>query len=137
MANWIFVETLHNWEVDQRNNFEFMGIKENKFKLRNIMYGDKIFVYISKIMKFSDVRQIVDNKLHIKPSGYNYDKEFKKSIKTKMIKLLDKSDWLDFSIISKELEIFAKSTSPANKLLNSPINLENHDYEILKNHFKI
>ena len=76
MANWIFVETLHNWEVDQRNNFEFMGIKENKFKLRNIMYGDKIFVYISKIMKFSDVRQIVDNKLHIKPSGYNYDKEF-------------------------------------------------------------
>ena len=44
---------------------------------------------------------------------------------------------LNFSIISKELEVFAKSPSPANKLLNSPINLENHDYEILKNYFKI
>ena len=31
MTNWIFVETLHNWEVDKKNNFEFIGIKENKF----------------------------------------------------------------------------------------------------------
>ena len=137
MTNWIFVESLHNWEVDKKNNFEFIGIKENKFRLRNILYGDKIFVYISKIKKFSDVRKVVDNKLHDKPTNYNYDKEFKKSLKTEIIRLLDKECWLDFTIIAKELEVFNKSTSPANKLLNAPIKIDSYDYSILKNHFKI
>jgi len=137
MANWIFVQTEHNWEIDKINNFQFLGMKENKFNLRKISYGDLIFTYISKIKKFSDIRQVIDNKIHLKPLEYEYDREFKKAIKTKMIKLLAKNEWLDYTIISKELKVFINSTSPANKLLNAPILLEFDDYQTLKNYFRI
>ena len=137
MSNWIFVETYHNWEVDFRNGFKYLGIAENKFKLKYISIGDKIFTYISKIKKFSDLREVTDPNLHETPSGYDYDKKFKKSLKTKLIKLLDKEKWIDFSSMSKELEVFSLSTSPANKLLNSPIKLENCDYMILSKKFQL
>jgi len=63
MTQWIFVETFHNWQVEERNNFEFMGIKENKFRNKNISFGDKIFIYVSKIKKFSDVREVISGEL--------------------------------------------------------------------------
>ena len=137
MNHWIFVETFHNWQVEERNNFEFMGIKENKFRNKNISFGDKIFIYVSKIKKFSDVREVISGKLYDTPSEYNYDREFIKCVKTKSIKILDKEDWLEFSKIIKELEVFTRSTSPSNKLLNAPIKLEYNDQQILKNYFKI
>ncbi len=137
MTHWIFVETFHNWQVEERNNFEFMGIKETKFRNKNISFGDKIFIYVSKIKKFSDVREVISGELYDTPSEYNYDREFIKCVKTKSIKILDKEDWLEFSKIIKELEVFTRSTSPSNKLLNAPIKLEYNDQQILKDYFKI
>ncbi len=137
MTHWIFVETFHNWQVEERNNFEFMGIKETKFRNKNISFGDKIFIYVSKIKKFSDVREVISGELYDTPSEYNYDREFIKCVKTKSIKILDKKDWLEFSKIIKELEVFKRSTSPSNKLLNAPIKLEYNDQQILKDYFKI
>ena len=137
MSNWIFVQTEHNWNVDFKNSFEFLGVKESKFYQKNISYGDIIFTYISKIKKFSDIRKVIDNKLHITPKSYNYDKEFKKSMNTVLVKLLEKNEWIDFSKISKQLSVFVNTTSPANKLLNAPILLNMDDFKILKNHFKI
>jgi len=137
MSNWIFVESYHNWSEDYKNNFKYMGILENKFKLKNISIDDKIFTYISKIKKFSDVRKVIDVDLFETPDEYSYDKVFKKSLKTKLVKLLDKEKWVNFSSISKELEVFALSTSPANKLLNAPIKLENHDFMILSKKFQL
>jgi len=137
MTQWIFVETFHNWQVEERNNFEFMGIKENKFRNKNISFSDKIFIYVSKIKKFSDVREVISGELYDTPPEYTYDREFIKSIKTKSIKILDKDNWLEFSKIVKILEVFKNSTSPYNKLLNAPIELDYNDQQILKDCFKI
>jgi len=137
MTQWIFVETFHNWQVEERNNFEFMGIKETKFRNKNISFGDKIFIYVSKIKKFSDVREVISGELYDTPPEYTYDREFIKSIKTKSIKILDKDNWLEFSKIVKILEVFKNSTSPYNKLLNAPIELDYNDQQILKDCFKI
>ena len=137
MTHWIFVETFHNWQVEERNNFEFMGIKETKFRNKNISFGDKIFIYVSKIKKFSDVREVISGELYDTPPKYNYDREFTKCMKTKSIEILDKEDWLEFSKIVTELEVFIRSSSPYNKLLNAPIKLDYNDQQILNEYFKI
>jgi len=137
MTHWIFVETFHNWQVEERNNFEFMGIKETKFRNKNISFGDKIFIYVSKIKKFSDVREVISGELYDTPPNYNYDREFTKCMKTKSIEILDKEDWLEFSKIVTELEVFTRSSSPYNKLLNAPIKLDYNDQQILNEYFKI
>ena len=137
MTHRIFVETFHNWQVEERNNFEFMGIKETKFRNKNISFGDKIFIYVSKIKKFSDVREVISGELYDTPPNYNYDREFTKCMKTKSIEILDKEDWLEFSKIVTELEVFTRSSSPYNKLLNAPIKLDYNDQQILNEYFKI
>ena len=131
---WLFVESEFNRKQDEINGYKNLGISKSKSKKLIFNKGDIIFTYISKIKKFSDIRQVIDNKIHLKPLEYEYDREFKKAIKTKMIKLLAKNEWLDYTIISKELKVFINSTSPANKLLNAPILLEFDDYQTLKNY---
>ena len=51
--------------------------------------------------------------------------------------ILDKEDWLEFSKIVTELEVFTRSSSPYNKLLNAPIKLDYNDQQILNEYFKI
>ena len=101
------------------------------------LFGDKIFIYVSKIKKFSDVREVISGELYDTPPNYNYDREFTKCMKTKSIEILDKEDWLEFSKIVTELEVFTRSSSPYNKLLNAPIKLDYNDQQILNEYFKI
>lgn len=135
MSNWIFVETYHNWLVDYNNNFKFTGVYENKFVLKNIDKGDKFFTYISKKKIILDLREIVDKNLHAKPKNYNYDKEFKKFAKTKLIKLLPENKWISLQDIKNKLRVFEEKRFIPNKLLNAPILLDTNDYNVLKEFF--
>ena len=76
MRYWIVVESLNNWNEDKKNLFNLIGFDLNKIKTRGIQDGDIFFTYISKIMKFSDCRQIISVKPIVTPITSNYDRKF-------------------------------------------------------------
>lgn len=137
MNNWLFVESLFNWENDFRTNFEYLGIRIDVFDKKKFQTNDCIYTYISKLKKFSDIRQISSNDIFDLPNNYKYDKEYIKGIKTKPIKVLDKKNWLDFNQIKNELELFSLTNSPGLKLINAPIKLSNFDSKKLDKFFNL
>ena len=137
MNNWIFVESFFNWENDFQNKFEFLGMRLDVFKNKKFENNDKIFTYITKLKKFSDLKKITNNEIFDLPNTYKYDKEFTKAIKTKPVKILNQEDWLDFDNIKNELEVFALAKSPGLRLLNAPLKLNEFDTKKLEGFFNI
>ena len=137
MNNWIFVESLFNWENDFQNKFEFLGMRLDVFKNKKFENNDKIFTYITKQKKFSDIRKITSNEIFDLPNTYKYDKEFTKAIKTKPVKILNQEDWLDFDNIKNELEVFALAKSSGLRLLNAPLKLNEFDTKKLESFFNL
>ena len=127
MRYWIVVESLNNWNEDKKNLFNLIGFDLNKIKTRGIQDGDIFFTYISKIMKFSDCRQIISVKPIVTPITSNYDRKFEYSIKTKIIKELKEENWISLKYIENLLEVFATASTPAIRLLTAPTEINEYD----------
>ena len=127
MKYWIIVESLNNWNEDKKNLFNLIGFDLNKIKTRGIQDGDIFFTYISKIMKFSDCRQIISVKPIVTPITSNYDRKFEYSIKTKIIKELKEENWISLKYIENLLEVFATASTPAIRLLTAPTEINVYD----------
>ena len=127
MRYWIIVESLNNWNEDKKNLFNLIGFDLNKIKTRGIQDGDIFFTYISKIMKFSDCRQIISVKPIVTPITSNYDRKFEYSIKTKIIKELKEENWISLKYIENLLEVFATASTPAIRLLTAPTEINVYD----------
>lgn len=79
---WLFVESDHNRKQDEINGYNNLGILESKLRRLKFNKGDIIFTYISKIKKFSDIREIISDKIVKLPPQFKYDKNFDLSLQT-------------------------------------------------------
>lgn len=136
MNSWFFVESYFNWKQDCNHNFQYLGIGINKFKNRNFVKGDKIFMYISKLQKFSDIREIVDINLEDKPVTLNYDKVFDKCIKTKLISKLDEQNWIKLTDVVENLSFFKNEKLLGFVMLSAPFKIKKEDVSVLESFFK-
>ena len=93
--SWLFVESEFNRKQDEINEYKNLGISESKLKKLRFSKGDIIFTYISKIKKFSDIREILSNEIVKLPPSIKYDKNFELSIQTKLVKSLLFPDWIN------------------------------------------
>lgn len=131
---WLFVESEFNRKQDEINEYKNLGISESKLKKLKFSKGDIIFTYISKIKKFSDIREILSNKIVKLPPSIKYDKNFELSIQTKLVKSLLFPDWINGMEIFDQLELM-KDNSVGFILLNCPVLLKESDSKIILNAF--
>ena len=131
---WLFVESEFNRKQDEINGYKNLGISESKLKKLRFSKGDIIFTYISKIKKFSDIREILSNEIVKLPLSIKYDKNFELSIQTKLVKSLLFTDWINGMEIFDQLELM-KDNSVGSILLNCPVLLKESDSKIILNAF--
>jgi len=132
--SWLFVESEFNRKQDEINEYKNLGISESKLKKLRFSKGDIIFTYISKIKKFSDIREILSNEIVKLPPSIKYDKNFELSIQTKLVKSLLFPDWINGMEIFDQLELM-KDNSVGFILLNCPVLLKESDSKIILNAF--
>ena len=125
---WLFVESEFNRNQDENNGYTHLGVLESKLKKLKFNKGDIIFVYISKIKKFSDIREILSDQTVKLPSNIKYDKNYEVSIQTKLIKALNVTEWIDGLKIFEKLDLM-KDNSIGFILLNCPTILNKKDSE--------
>lgn len=135
MKSWIIVETYHNRKEDSKHNFNYLGLHKLILLKKNIENKDLIFTYVSKIMKFSDVREVTDNTLIPLPDTFNYEKIFDTCIKTKILKNLDEENWISAKDIFLKLNAFKNKKKPNLLLLNAPIKLDEDDSNFIQSFF--
>ena len=135
MTNWVFVETYHNWNQDKKHNFKFLGIRMQVVKSRSLKKNDLIFMYVSKIKKFSDVRVIENIDLIDLPSTLKYDKDFIKCIETKIVKELSVDEWIELKKLNNKLSFLKSEEFLGFLLLRAPIKIDDNDKKILLNEF--
>jgi hypothetical protein len=85
MTDWLIVETLPNWKVDQKNQFSYFGLTERFFRLNHdeIKLGDRLFAYVTGNSSFADIREVVKDGIRNLPMGGDYERSFPYCIDTK------------------------------------------------------
>lgn len=126
MSVWLFAESEFNWEVDEKNNFQYFPIQKKKLIRKKILSGDFLVTYITKIMKITDIRQIINNEPQILPKNVKYDRDFECYLETKLVKKKNKSEWIDRAQLFPQLEIFFNKV-PNLVLLDAPVKLNEND----------
>ena len=136
MNVWLFAENQLNREIDEKNQFRFFVIDKRKLKKRNFLNDDYLITYVTKIMKITDVRQIVSNIPKVLPPNIKYDRNFDYYLETKLVKNLENSEWINRSSIFPKLEIFQNKITNL-VLLGAPIKLPESDAKELLSLFNI
>jgi hypothetical protein len=126
MSVWLFAESEFNREVDEKNNFQYFPIQKKKLIRKKILSDDFLVTYITKIMKITDIRQIINNEPQILPKNVKYDRDFECYLETKLIKKKNKSEWIDRAQLFPQLEIFFNKV-PNLVLLDAPVKLNEND----------
>jgi hypothetical protein len=126
MSLWLFAESEFNRQIDEENNFQYLVINKKKLNKKKILIDDYLVTYVTKIMKITDVRKVVNNTPKILPTDIKYDRHFDYYLDTKLVIKKEKSEWIDRSIIFPKLEIFNNKIANL-VLLNSPIKLSEND----------
>ena len=135
MNYWIIVENYHNRLQDANHNFEYLGVDLKKFERKKFNVNDILITYITKIMKFSDMRKVINNEIINLPETFKYDLEIDKCIKTKLIQNLNEKNWIYSRPILNTLEAF-KEKKMNLVLLNAPVRIPQEDYDIINKYFK-
>ena len=135
MNYWIIVENYHNRLQDANHNFEYLGVDLRKFERKKFNVNDILITYITKIMKFSDMRKVINNEIINLPETFKYDLEIDKCIKTKLIQNLNEKNWINSRPILNTLEAF-KEKKMNLVLLNAPVRISQEDYDIINKYFK-
>jgi len=131
---WLFVESEFNRKQDEINGYKNLGISKSKSKKLIFNKGDIIFTYISKIKKFSDIREILSNEIVDLPIIIKYDKSYEVSIQTKLVKSLNTKEWIDGLKIFEKLDLM-KDNSIGFILLNCPTILNKKDSDKIMSEF--
>jgi hypothetical protein len=126
MSVWLFAESEFNWEVDEKNNFQYFPIQKKKLIRKKILSGDFLVTYITKIMKITDIRQIINNEPQILPKNVKYDRDFECYLETKLVKKKNKSEWIDRAQLFPQLQFFFNKV-PNLVLLDAPVKLNEND----------
>ena len=134
MNYWIIVENYHNRLQDANHNFEYLGVDLRKFERKKFNVNDILITYITKIMKFSDMRKVINSEIINLPETFKYDLEIDKCIKTKLIQNLNEKNWINSRPILNTLEAF-KEKKMNLVLLNAPVRIPQEDYDIINKYF--
>jgi len=126
MSVWLFAESEFNREIDEKNNFQYFPIQKKKLIRKKILNDDFLVTYITKIMKITDIRQIINNEPKILPKNIKYDRDFECYLETKLIKKKNKSEWINRAQLFPQLEIFINKI-PNLVLLDAPVKLNEND----------
>jgi len=136
MNYWIIVESYHNRNEDAIHKFQYLGVDLDKFKKKKFSNEDILITYVTKLMKFSDIRKVVNNNLINLPNTFNYSFKLTKCIQTQILKNLDEIEWINAKPILNKLETFMNKKINL-QLLNAPIKVNTNDYNIIKKSFNI
>ena len=126
MSVWLFAENEFNREIDEQNNFQYFPIQKKILVRKKILNNDYLVTYVTKIMKITDIRQVISNEPKILPKNIKYDRDFDCYLETKLIKKKNPTEWIDRSQIFPQLEIFINKI-PNLVLLNAPVKLNEND----------
>ena len=136
MNYWIIVESYHNRNEDAVHKFQYLGVDLDKFKKKKFSNEDILITYVTKLMKFSDIRKVVNDNLINLPNTFNYSFKLIKCIQTQILKNLDEIEWINAKPILNKLETFMDKKINL-QLLNAPIKVNTNDYNIIKKSFNI
>ncbi|MBL6848115.1 MAG: hypothetical protein ISQ83_07205 [Alphaproteobacteria bacterium] len=136
MNYWIIVESYHNRNEDAIHKFQYLGVDLDKFKKKKFSNEDILITYVTKLMKFSDIRKVVNDNLINLPNTFNYSFKLIKCIQTQILKNLDEIEWINAKPILNKLETFMDKKTNL-QLLNAPIKVNTNDYNIIKKSFNI
>jgi hypothetical protein len=112
--DWLIVERLVNWEVDEKNGFSFFGLPPRyKGVSSTINKGDKVFCYVSGIGAFSDIRVVSETGIkEIKEDSFHdmYSRNFAYYFTTKPVIVLPPDRWVPLSRLVSKLELTRQRT---------------------------
>lgn len=134
MNYWIIVENYHNRSEDAIHKYRYLGVDLNKFKRKKFCNDDLLITYITKIMKFSDIRRVINDNLINLPETFDYSFKLTKCIQTEIVKDLEENEWIDAMPILETLNSFMGKKINL-QLLNAPIRISDNDYNIIRQEF--
>ena len=110
MTDWLIVETLPNWKVDQKNQFSYFGLTERFFRLNHdeIKLGDRLFAYVTGNSSFADIREVVKDGIRNLPIGGDYERSFPYCIDTKPVLTLPPETWVSIHDLKDRLKLTAR-----------------------------
>jgi hypothetical protein len=126
MSVWLFAENEFNREIDEQNNFQYFPIQKKILVRKKILNNDFLVTYVTRIMKITDIRQVISNEPKILPKNIKYDRDFDCYLETKLFKKKNASEWIDRSKLFPLLEIFINKI-PNLVLLSAPVKLNEND----------
>lgn len=126
MSVWLFAENEFNREIDEQNNFQYFPIQKKILVRKKILNNDFLVTYVTRIMKITDIRQVISNEPKILPKNIKYDRDFDCYLETKLIKKKNASEYIDRSKLFPLLEIFINKI-PNLVLLSAPVKLNEND----------
>jgi hypothetical protein len=109
-SNWLLVERLSNWQIDQLDEFSQFGIPRAQEKLgKQIKKGDLLIFYVSSgISSFADVRQAREDGLSsLGPEGH-YDEAYPWRVATKPVLTLPQERWVPIKTLFSKLSFIAE-----------------------------
>ena len=141
--NWLIVERVENWEVDQQNGFAFFGLPPRYKNVScEIKSGDKVYCYVSSgISAFSDIRVVRDAGIkEIKEDSFHdvYNRNFAYYFTTTPVLILPRKEWVPLSQLASALELTrGRSPSSQRAIFQTSIRkLLPNDAKLLANAFK-
>ncbi len=130
-TDWLIVESLANWKIDQGNGFTYYGVTGRFEYLKDrLKVGDRLFVYISGRSAFADFRLVT--KPGLRPlRGGDYDIAIPFRVDTKPELTLPEDRWLPMSEVRERLRMTAGKQHWTHVLRTSFKKLEPEDGTLL------
>jgi len=130
--NWLIIESLHNWSVDQANEFSYFGIAQRHRKLKDLVKaGDRLYAYVIGVSRFSDVREVTSDGIRDLPRGGDYEQALPYCIDTKPLLILPLEKWLPVSEVLDELKLTKGKRHWGNVLRAAPRVIDPSDAALL------
>jgi hypothetical protein len=132
-TNWLIIESLENWKVDESNRFSYFGFTRRFYRLKDLIKaGDHLFTYVTGVMAFADIREVTKDGLRNLPMGGDYAAALPYCIDTKPSLLLPRESWLSIHDVREDLKLTAGRGAHWSQVLRAaPRQIEKHDADLL------
>ena len=131
-TNWLIIESLENWKVDEKNGFLHFGFTKRFYRLKDLIKaGDQLFTYVTGVRAFSDIREVTKDGLRTLPMGGDYERSLPYCIDTKVLLVLPRDSWLPIHDVKDQLNLTAGKKYWSMILRAAPRRIEEDDAELL------
>jgi hypothetical protein len=131
-TDWLIVETLPNWKVDQRNQFSYFGLTRRFFRLKDeIKKGHRLFAHVTGKSSFADIRQVIKDGVRNLPTGGDYEVSLPYCIDTKPVLILPPEKWVSIHELKDRLKLTAGQRNWGHVFRSAPRRLDKADAAVL------